>query len=443
MATYIEDEEVIDVEHSLVKTQQLPADLMLLKMENESMMAAARVVPRDPMKIVKQLKELIEAYPDAAEEAIYSKPVGSVFQVKCANEKCGIVYEVPKVDRDTICPACDCKEIMEGRDDGPRKIQKFAEGLSVRAAESIRSIFGYTRLATTCELQENGNARLSGTIVDYAACSMTTDERIVSPYYKGRGGQMTRTPEDRFLNVMVKAEKSKLRRDLILDITPGIIKAIFRDECERKMKGLIAHEVIEQKIIPQFATFGLTVEHLEKIVGRTVALGWREEERLLLLKIRAGLKSGEMTVRELLADIDETKGAQQQAAGNTTVGQGGTSAADLTNPTSAPAGETVKAGDQAKEEPKGDGQGNQTQPTEPPKQETTPPAGNTTIVAPEGFDAALRAQASKNDVNFLRKSFSEMPSTTDAQREYINQAADAKLAQIAAQKKAQKELPGS
>jgi hypothetical protein len=78
--------------------EQLPPEMMLLKMENESIMQVARIQPREPMKIVAQLRELIEAWPAAAEEAIYSKPVGSVTELQCGNNKCGIFYEVNKVD---------------------------------------------------------------------------------------------------------------------------------------------------------------------------------------------------------------------------------------------------------------------------------------------------------------------------------------------------------
>lgn len=277
--------------------ERLPADMMLLKMENESIMAVARARPREPMKIVQQLRELIEAYPAAADEAIYSKPVGTVMQVTCAG--CGIKYEVTKVEADTACPACD------GTKHGAiRKVKKFAEGLSIRAAESIRSIYGYTRLATTTEEMPDGKVKLTGVLVDYAAGNVTSDERIVSPMYRARGGQMVRTPEDRFLNVVVKAEKAKLRRDVILDNTPNIVKAMFRDACEQKMGMLLSDEEIEQKVLPAFARYGVTPEQLDKIVGHPRKLGWTEEDRLALRKILNALKNEETTVRELLEGID-------------------------------------------------------------------------------------------------------------------------------------------
>lgn len=293
-----ENDEVSDTTRQLKTVQQLPPGLMLLKMENESIMSMAQVHPRDPMKIVAQLKSLIEAYPAAADEAIYSKPVGTVQQVTCGSPKCGIKYEVAKIDRDTVCPNCNCRDRKE-----VRAVKKFAEGLSIRAAESIRSIFGYTRLATTTDILPDGNAKLSGVLVDYAAGNMTSDERIVSRRYKARDGGMVETPEDRFLGVVVKAEKAKLRRDVILDSTPGIVKAMFRDMCEEKLKALVSPELIEQKIIPAFAAHHISKEDLDKIVGKPLALGWDEETRLMLRKILTALNAEETSRADLMRDI--------------------------------------------------------------------------------------------------------------------------------------------
>lgn len=305
-----------DLAHSGMDSQQteaiakLPPDLMLLKMENESIMAVAKATPRDPAKIVAQLQALIDAYPAAADDAIYSKPVGTVLEVTCG--ACGIKYEVVKIEAETLCPACDCPAINKNKPATSRKVKKYAEGLSVRAAESIRSIYGYTRLATTTEMLDDGKARLTGVLVDYAAGNVTSDERIVSPMYKSRGGRMERTPEDRFLNVVVKAEKSKLRRDVILDNTPNIVKAMFRDACEKKLESLVAPEVIDQKIVPAFAEYGISIEHLEHIVGRPRKLGWRESERLQLRKILTALKNEETTVRELLDGLTSTHSEEME-----------------------------------------------------------------------------------------------------------------------------------
>lgn len=313
--------------NELAALASLPPEMMLLKMENENIMSVARVHPREPAKIVKQLAELIEAWPAAAAEAIYRKPVGSVYQVRCRNARCGVMYEVAKLDNNARCTACDTEGYLD--DPQPRYVKKFAEGLSIRAAEAIRSIYGYTRLSTTTEILPDDSVRITGILVDYAAGNTTSDERIVSPWYKARGGQMVKTPMDRFLSVTVKSEKSKLRRDVILDNTPGIIKAMYRDICEQKMVALVAPEVIEQKILPFLATQGITREIAEKLVGRTIAAGWSESERLQIRKISQGLKDGETTLAELLSALEPESDAA--AATPPPAAKGAVSAADLTS----------------------------------------------------------------------------------------------------------------
>ena len=284
---------MVEDQNALEAVASLPRDMMLLKMENESIMSVARTQPRDAAKMVAQLQALIDAYPAAADEAVYSKPVGTVIEVTCM--QCGLKYEVNKVFADTSCPDC------ESTARGPcRPVKKFAEGLSIRAAESIRTIFGFTRLATTCEILPDGSARLTGVLVDYVAGNITSDERVVSRHYKTRGGGMTTVPEDRFLNVVVKAEKAKLRRDVILDSTPGIVKAMFRDACEQKMVALISPEIIKQKILPAFQGYGITPKDLDAIIGTPASLGWNKAQKLELRKILAALKNEETTPRELL-----------------------------------------------------------------------------------------------------------------------------------------------
>lgn len=297
----------------------LPQDVMLLKMENESIMAVARAAPRDPMKIVAQLQQLIDAYPAAADDAIYSKPVGTVMEITC---ECGIRYEanIKWVQRKPVADREPCPQCGEWKPKKQESIKKYAEGLSARAAESIRSIYGYTRLATTTEIQEDGKAKITGVLVDYAAGNITSDERIVSPFYRTRDGQMQRIAEDRFLNLTVKSEISKLRRDVILLNTPNIVKACFRDACEQKIRGLISDEVIEQKIIPAFAAFGITPAQLDLIIGRPHALGWKEEDRLACRKILTALKNEETTARELLDGLEVTTKKPPAANSGATVG---------------------------------------------------------------------------------------------------------------------------
>jgi hypothetical protein len=302
----------VEDQNALEAASQLPRDMMLLKMENESIMAVARKEPRNAAKLITELQALIDAYPAAADGAIYSKPVGTVTEVTCGG--CGIKYEVSKVFPDTACP--DCDSTKRG---GCRPVKKMAEGLSIRAAESIRTIFGYTRLATTCEILPDDSARITGILVDYVAGNITSDERIVSRHYKAKGGRMVTTPEDRFLQVIVKAEKAKLRRDVILDSTPGIVKAMFRDACEQKMAALISPKVIEQKIKPAFLEYGITAKDLDALIGSPAKLGWNRTQQMDLRKMLTALRSGETTPRELMEGLRQPTPPPAPEGGGVTV----------------------------------------------------------------------------------------------------------------------------
>lgn len=310
-----DSDDVIDVPGQIGKAQQIPPNMMLLKMENESMMAAAVMRPRSPAKIVKQLQDLIDAFPASADDAVYSKPVGKVKRIECA--ECNNVYEVTANKTSYQCTKCGSKKPPKSVG---REIMKFAEGLSIRAAESVRSIFGYTRLATTTEILENGCARITGVFVDYAAGNITSDERIVSNFYTSYQGQKIPIAEDRFLNLNVKAEKSKLRRDIILDSVPNEVKAAFIDMCEKKLTAMVTPEKVEKEILPWFAERGISREHLEKLIGRPLALGWTEDDRLRLKKIAAAIKNEEISVAELLADVDGVKPQGGSKVGESSVG---------------------------------------------------------------------------------------------------------------------------
>lgn len=375
-----EEFEETQLSSQIAAAGQLPPGMMLLKMENESIMSVARAQPRDPVKIVKQLTELIEAYPQAADEAIYVKPVGSVTMGNCP--ECKLIVEVPYNKDAFECPGC--RGTVPPHQKDTWKETKFAEGLSIRAAESIRSIYGFNRLATTTEVLDDGKVKITGIFVDYTAGNITADDRIISPYYKQKGGGMARTPEDRFLNVVVKAEKAKLRRDIILDSVPNIVKAAFRDACEKKLEQVISPEVIDQQILPFFARYGLGIGHLEKIVGRTRSLGWTVADRIKLKQLASALQNEETTAAEILSTIDSPT-----PAGNgktpAPAATGAVSGSDLTKDAKKPEKpvETTPAGQgETKTEPAK---------TEPVKTETAAPSGETK--QPAGETTATEAGA--------------------------------------------------
>lgn len=315
-----------EFDRQLRAAEQLPRDMMLLKMENESIMAAARITPRQNDVVIKQLQSIIDAYPAAADEAIYCKPVGTVYLTECA--KCKNRYELGFKEKDKPeCPKCGCQNA-----NWQRKVQKYAENLSIRAAETIRTLYGFNRLATVTDPLPDGRVRITGVFVDYASGTMTSDERIVSPNYKGRSGRMETMAEDRFMDVHVKAQKSKLRRDIILDSVPAVVKAAFRDRCEKKIQETVTEGKIETEVLPYLRKLGLTDEQVEFIVGRPISLGWTQDDLLTLRKIATALKNEEITIAELVEDMLEKPVTNQPQNTPPASAQGGTTAEDLTQP---------------------------------------------------------------------------------------------------------------
>lgn len=273
--------------------KQIPQDLMLLKMENETIMSAAAVRPRKQSVMLAQLKDCIDSFPESADEAIYAKPVGK--------EELGLCSNCNKETAIAYGQSFKCGSCGSAKHKGTRKAQKYVEGLSIRAAESIRSIYGYNRLAMQQEMMPDGTAKITGTFVDYATGTMTSDTRIVHPFYTDSYKNVKNLTTERF-DLAIKSEKAKLARDIILDSVPNNIKAYFRDICEKKIAETLTPEKVESEILPHFASYGITLVDLEGHIGRPISMGWTERDRGQLRKLLTALRSGEITVASLRAD---------------------------------------------------------------------------------------------------------------------------------------------
>lgn len=275
-----------------------PGDYVMMKMENDTIMSIAQTRGRDMPQIVAYLRQIVETFPEFADQAIYSKPVGTVISVRCANKNCGHTYEVARLDDSVRCDRCGSAEIA-----AQKKVMKYAEGLSIRAAEILRQAWKYTRLDIQIDELGEDRLKLTGKFTDLCDCNVTSLSRIVSPWIRRRSGQVEKIPEDRFLGVVVKAESAKLIRDIILGGLPYPLKAQFRDLCEKKLAELVTHERITERVVPKFAEKGITLTHLEQIVGRPVSAGWTRADLMMLHKLWQALETEETTVEEILAGI--------------------------------------------------------------------------------------------------------------------------------------------
>lgn len=236
-------------------------ELLQLKMENETIMAECRLHPRDFATIKADLLEQLKSFPELATDAIYHKPVGK--------------------DKD-------------GR-------EKFASGLSVRAAEALAEAYGYNRIRSDVSELDLDKVKIEATFTDYQKGRVWQDAGILSKTYKDRYGKPARWNDDRFYNVVVKAEVSKRIREVIMRSVNTGLKAWFEAKCEEISAGLLDDKTIG-KIVDQYATKAVTVEMLEALIGRPRSMGWTQVDRQRLLGVWNAIKDGETSIDEVFGD---------------------------------------------------------------------------------------------------------------------------------------------
>lgn len=248
---------------------RIPRDLVLLKMENESIMALAKSEPRDEERILATLVKQLSTYPSFARNAIYAKPVG----------------------------------------DG-----KIARNLSIRAAEAIRVTYGYNRVATSVSPLENDPDRflVSATFIDYQTGAMWQDTSILSMWYVGRDKKAKKHPEDRFFSVVVPAEKSRRAREVILRSVPAGLKSELFEHAEQKMLEGMTPEKVDAAI-ELWRGRGVTLEMLQERLKKTRA-SWTQADALVMRQLWNAIDDGESTVEEIFGQVPEIQRPRKPAA---------------------------------------------------------------------------------------------------------------------------------
>jgi hypothetical protein len=254
-------------EGALVATQDLPRDLAIMRMENDNIQALAAARPRDHAVVLAEMQRQIEAYPSFAKAAIYNKPVGK--------------------DPDT-------------------GIMKYARGLSIRAAEGLAEAYGYCRVRADVEEVDDNKVKIEASFTDYQKGRIWQDAGFVSKYYKTKNGGMRRLNDDRFYNVVVKAEKSKLIREVICRSVPPGLRSEVESLAEEMIDRLLDDKTMD-KVVAAFATIDVTLEQLERVVGRTRKAGWTKEDRRLLQGIWTAIDSEETTKSEVFGESTVSK----------------------------------------------------------------------------------------------------------------------------------------
>lgn len=251
----------------------LPADLALIKIEKETIMAVAAKRPRDLSVIAKGLVAQVREFPGFAAQVLYSRPVG--------------------------------KDEESGK-------QKFATGLSIRAAEAIAEAYGACDVRSSIEELPNGNARVTATFTDYQRCRTTSQSIVVARTYKARSGKMVTHPLDRFLDVVCKAAQSKVIRDVIVRSVPPALKTTLELAVRTSVRVTAA---VAEKIVAHFATLGVTQAEIETFLGAARS-DWSDVHRQRLLEIQNALEEEETSVEDVFGARPKAKAPAEKPNGN-------------------------------------------------------------------------------------------------------------------------------
>ena len=250
----------------------LPPQLAMIRIENDTIQALAAAHPRNHQKIKESLLAQVDAYPAFAKEAIYDKPVGK---------------------------------------DAATGVMQFARGLSIRAAEAIAEAYGFCRVRADVQMVDANTAKIEASFTDYQTGRIWQDSSLVSRNYKGRDGKIRQHNEDRFLNVVLTAAKSKVIREVILRSVPPGLRAELHEAIEARLAAVLDDKAMG-KIGGAFASKGSAVERLEQLVGRTRKAGWTMKDRERLVGIWNALEAEETSLEELFgAAADTPQGAAE------------------------------------------------------------------------------------------------------------------------------------
>jgi hypothetical protein len=256
--------------------------MSIVKLENNTQMQVAVQRPRDEAKILAAALQELEIYPSMAEEALYMKPVG----------------KNPDTDKMT-----------------------YAEGLSVRAAESLANRWKNSSFGCEIVSEDDLTVQLAGVFLDYENNTRHVVVGRVAKSYRKRNGTIVKRDPDR-LELAVKAEQSKVLREVILRSLPAGLKK----EYEFKVRELLAGGKIENRkkgIVAKFALLNVPLETLETHRGKKLA-DWEHEDIVVLFGIAAAIRDGELTKEAAFpekAEADDKADAEKETTENANKGE--------------------------------------------------------------------------------------------------------------------------
>jgi len=256
---------------------EAPMDLVregatIVKMENETQMAIAVQRPRNEQKILSACMKELELYPSMAKESIYNKPVG--------------------------------------KDDNGN--MKYAQGLSIRTAESLASRWDNSSFGTAIVSEDEDSAIIAAVFLDYEHNTRHISQQRVSKFYKTKKGTIQRLSPDRF-DTVLKANASKCLREAILRSLPTGLKK----EYENKARQILRAEPIESQrtaILERFLDLNVSQQILEEWRKKPLA-EWTKEDILEALGVVNALREEETSIEEVFGKGQEEKKEEAQQPG--------------------------------------------------------------------------------------------------------------------------------
>jgi len=230
----------------------------LVKLENSTQMQVAIQRPRDESKILGSALHELDLYPSMAEEAIYNKPVGK-----------------DKDDKDKM---------------------KYAEGLSIRTAESLANRWNNSAYGGDIVGEDEESATIAAVLLDYETNTRHVIQKRVSKFYKSYQGKVVQYSPDRF-DIVVAANMSKALREVILRSLPGGLKK----EYENKAKKLLKGDKLDNRrkgIVVRFEGIQITQAQLETYKKKPLK-EWKHEDITELLGLFNAIRDGELEAENI------------------------------------------------------------------------------------------------------------------------------------------------
>jgi hypothetical protein len=185
---------------------------------------------------------------------------------------------------------------------------QYAEGLSIRTAESLANRWDNSAHGFDVVDEDDDTITIGAVFLDMEKNTRHARKTRVSKWYttsEQRGKQQVRYTSDR-LNLIVKAEGSKLLRETILSSLPAGLRMEYRMKAEAMLKK-DKLESRREAIVARFATIGVTPDMLMRFKQKVID-SWQHADIVEMLGVFNTIRDGEATVEETF------RGEEAQAA---------------------------------------------------------------------------------------------------------------------------------